>query len=414
MPDKPAKKARQPRSTRRSDDSAAKYSGKAPTKKPAKAAKKTPAKKVASARRTGSGAQKKTPRRPAKRLPPAPKSGIRIRRPEAAVAEAMEAMALPALPQPAPGEAINLGPIAGTGSPTGALGAGATDLCEISPSGQVALAGDTFSGNAAFQGAWSPSMGLHVRPGTLSGIIQFDCSFGGNGTLYAEPRPPVPGSSQLPAGTVQVFGIDYALVARVVNLIPVDTRLVRIDPNGPNWPTVPGSLRDADWRDGNETQISGFHAPDGWVYIVADGFARNHTVRLYRCLAANFTNRNTWQAWGMIDGGPNWGWGVPPTPLNGDVFGELSMRMIENKFVASGFNASTGNVEARVANDVTQVLAPWTPVTVIATQLTVPQNYGGYIVPGSTLDQAIILVSQWNTTTNNPYNVQQFVANLLR
>ena len=81
MPDKPAKKAREPRSTRRSDDSAAKYSGKAPTKKPAKAAKKTPAKKVASARRTGSGAQKKTPRRPAKRLPPAPKSGIRIRRP---------------------------------------------------------------------------------------------------------------------------------------------------------------------------------------------------------------------------------------------------------------------------------------------------------------------------------------------
>ena len=80
----------------------------------------------------------------------------------------------------------------------------------------------------------------------------------------------------------------------------------------------------------------------------------------------------------------------------------------------AGFNWSTGNVEARVANDVTQVLALWTPVTVIATQQTVPQNYGGYIVPGSTLDQAIILVSQWNTTTNNPYNVQQFVANLHR
>jgi len=88
--------------------------------------------------------------------------------------------------------------------------------------------------------------------------------------------------------------------------------------------------------------------------------------------------------------------------------------LIEGKAVLSGFNWSTGNVEARVADDVTQVLAPWTPVTVIATQQTVPQNYGGYIVPGSTLDQAIILVSQWNTTTNNPYNVQQFVANLHR
>jgi hypothetical protein len=28
--------------------------------------------------------------------------------------------------------------------------------------------------------------------------------------------------------------------------------------------------------------------------------------------------------------------------------------------------------------------------------------------------QAIILVSQWNTTTHNPYNVQQFVVNLNR
>jgi len=419
MPNKPTKKTRRPRSRRRSDDSAAEYSDKAPTKKPAKPAKKTPAKKsaakkVASTRRTGSRAQKTTPPRPAKRLPPAPKSGIRVRRPEAVVAKAIEAMALPALPQPATGEAINLGPIAGTGSPTGALGAGATDLCEISPGGQVALAGDTFSGNAAFQGTWSPSMGLHVQPGTLNRIIQFDRSFGGNGMLYAEPRSPVVGSSQLPAGTVQVFGIDYALVARVADLIPSDTRLVTIDPNGPQWPTVPGSWRDAGWQDGNETQISGYQASDGWVYIVADGFARDHSVRLYRCPAANFTDRNTWHAWGMIDGGPRWGWDVAPTPLSGDVFGELSLRMIEDKVVLSGFNASSGNVEARVADDVTQVLAPWTPVTVVATQQTVPQNYGGYIVPGSTLDQAIILVSQWNTNTNNPYNVQQFVVNLVR
>jgi hypothetical protein len=322
-------------------------------------------------------------------------------------------MVLPQLPQPGPGQAINLGPIAGTESPTGALGAGAVDLCEISPAGQVALGGDTFSGNAAFSGAWSPSIALHVQPGTLnSNPIQFDSSFGQGGTLYDQPPPP--GGSQLPAGTIQVFGIDYALVARTVNLQPLDTRLVQIDPNGPGWQTVPGSLRDADWQDGNETQISGYQAPDGWVYIVADGFARDHSVWLYHCNAETFTDRNTWWAWGMIDGGPDWGWNVAPTPLSDDIFGELSLRLIEGNAVLSGFNWSTGNVEVRVADDVTQVLAPDTPVTVVATQQTVPQNYGGYIVPGSTLDQAIILVSQWNTTTNDPYNVQQFVVNLNR
>ena len=67
-----------------------------------------------------------------------------------------------------------------------------------------------------------------------------------------------------------------------------------------------------------------------------------------------------------------------------------------------------------MTDDVTQVLAPETPVTVVATQETVSQNYGGYIVPGSTLDQAIILVSQWNTSTGIPYDVQQFVVNLNR
>jgi hypothetical protein len=323
----------------------------------------------------------------------------------------MEAMALPSLSQPAPNAPINLGAIAGTGSPTGALGAGAVDLCEISPSGQVALGGDTFSGNAMGDGTWSASMALHVRPGTLDGTIQFDRSFGQNGTLYDQPWPP--GGSQLPSGTIQVFGIDYALIARVVNLQPIDTRLVRIDPNGPHWPTIPGSCRDAAWQDGNETQISGYQDGD-WVYIVADGFARNHPVRLYRCPAANFTDRNTWHAWGVLGGGPDWGWDVAPTPLSEDIFGELSLRLIEGKAVLSGFNASTGNVEVRVADDVTQVLAPGTPVTVVATQDSVPQNYGGYIVPGSTLDQAIILVSQWNTRANNPYNVQQFVVNLNR
>ena len=108
---------------------------------------KTP-KKVPPAGRTGAGSKKTTRQRRAKRPPPAPKSGKRPL-PPAVLAAIAEAMALPQLPQPGPGQAINLGPIAGTESPTGALGAGAVDLCEISPGGQVALGGDTFSGNAA-------------------------------------------------------------------------------------------------------------------------------------------------------------------------------------------------------------------------------------------------------------------------
>ncbi|MFZ0718208.1 DUF4185 domain-containing protein, partial [Mycobacterium sp.] len=240
----------------------------------------------------------------------------------AVLAAAVQTLALPQLPQPAPGQAINLGPIAGTESPTGAFGAGAVDLCEISPSGLVALGGDTFSGNSCGSGTWSQSMALKVQPGTVnSNTIQFNGSFGGNGTLYAEPPPSVPGGSQLPAGTVQVFGIDYAFVTRTANLQPIDTRLVTIDPNNPGWATVPGSCRDAvSWQNGNETQISGYQAPDGNCYIVADGFARDHQVWLYHCPASSFTDRNTWWAWGIGPDG-NWAWNVDPTPLSGDNWG---------------------------------------------------------------------------------------------
>jgi Domain of unknown function (DUF4185) len=381
------------------------------------ALKKTSAvsKKAPSIGQASTALKKPTPpKRVGKRVAPAPKSGARPLAP-AVLAAAMQSLALPQLPQPAPGQAINLGPIAGTESPTGQFGAGAVDLCEISPSGLVAIGGDTFSGNAEGVGNWSASMALQVAPGTVNGNpIQFSGSFGGNGTLYDQPPPNVPGGSQLPAGTVQVFGVDYAFVVQTANLQPINTRLVTIDPNKPGWATVPGSCRDAvSWQNGNETQISGYQAPDGNCYIVADGFSRDHQVWLYHCPASSFTDRNTWWAWGIGPDG-NWAWNVDPTPLSGDNWGELSLRLIEGMSVLSGFNASTGNIEVRVTDDVTQVLAPETPVTIVATQETVPQNYGGYIVPGSTLDQAIILVSQWNTWTKDPYNVQQFVVNLNR
>lgn len=367
------------------------------------------------ARHTGNGSKSATGQRAAKRPPPVPKSNLTPRRSTAPLAPpikaraALAARALPELPQPVRGDKINLGIVAGSDGPTGWLGAGATDLCEISPGGQVALAGDTFTGNRCREGDWSPSLGLHVKPGTLGGKVEFDHSFGWC-SLYAEGWPP--GGSQLPAGTVQVFGIDYALITRTVDdLIPIDSRLVRIDPNRGYWPTVPGSLRDAGWEGGNQTQISGCQAPDGWVYIVADGFARDHTVRLYHCHAEHFEDRNMWWAWGKKDG--IWQWDVDPEPLSGDIFGELSLRIIEEKFVLSGFNARTGCTEVRVADDVTQVLAGRTPMTVVADPISVPNNYGGYIVPGSTLDQALILVSQW-CPGDYPYRVQEFVVNLNR
>ena len=44
------------------------------------------------------------------------------------------------------------------------------------------------------------------------------------------------------------------------------------------------------------------------------------------------------------------------------------------------------------------------------------QPYGGYISPGSTLDELRVFISQWNTGPgdNSPYRVIQFAVNRLK
>jgi hypothetical protein len=112
--------------------------------------------------------------------------------------------------------------------------------------------------------------------------------------------------------------------------------------------------------------------------------------------------------------------------LWGDWIGEMSIRQIDGKTVLSYFNATTGNMEVRVADDPTGLgYAPVTTVVVAAEwpesveNLGPPENnrlaqpYGGYISPGSTLDELRVFVSQWNTTAGGgtPYRVVQFAVN---
>ena len=42
----------------------------------------------------------------------------------------------------------------------------------------------------------------------------------------------------------------------------------------------------------------------------------------------------------------------------------------------------------------------------------VAQLYGGYVVPGSTLADLHLVVSQWNTATNWPYRAMQFAVDV--
>ena len=343
-------------------------------------------------------------------------------------------------PQPvlhplAPGQVVRMGPIAGTGTPTRDYGIGATDLCEFVefPSGILQVCGDSFAGQGAGFGGWYSPIALHVETDSIDEPtgVRYGGVMGVDKPLLADPTPP--GSSQLPSGVVAINRENYMLVTTTTNLVPGPSRLVKANPAQGNWPTVPHSERSVKWAGGRQSQISGYYdpiptpdSPSGWVYIVANNFDRSGPVELYRATPRSFTDRGSWQAWSAL-AGPAGGWGKSPTPLWADKVGELSVKQIDGKAVLSYFNATTGNMEVRVASDPTLlgsalvttvvVAAPWPER---ADDLPPPEDnrlaqpYGGYISPGSTIDELRIFVSQWNTVPqadNAPYRVIQFAVN---
>jgi hypothetical protein len=338
----------------------------------------------------------------------------------------------PVLEALAPGQVVRIGPTAGTGTPTRDYGIGATDLCEFMefPSGVLQVCGDSFAGQGVGFGPYFSPIALHVDSDSVddpAGVRYLGVT-GVDKPLLADPTPT--GSSQLPAGVVQINRENYMLVTTTVNLVPKTSRLVKADPARGSWPTVPKSARDAGYQGGRQSQISGYYDPipvvdseTGWVYIVANNFDRSGPVVLYRARPRTFTDRSSWQGWAAGAGG---GWNRAPTPLWPDKVGEMSIEQIDGKVVLSYFNATTGNMEVRVADDPTGLGSA--PVTTVvyhddwpdpAESLPDPgdnrlaQPYGGYISPGSTLDELRVFISQWDTDARvrAPYRVIQFAVN---
>jgi hypothetical protein len=340
------------------------------------------------------------------------------------------AMATPVdLPPLMPGQVLRLGATAGTGTPTVDYGIGATDLCEFMefPSGILQVCGDSFAGQAVGFGGWYSPIALHVVGDSLEdpGGVRYDGVTGVDSPLLADPTPP--GESQLPAGVIEINRENWMMVTTTKDLRPQRSRLVKAEPGQGNWATVPASERPADHAGGLQSQISGYYdpiptaeSPSGWVYITANNFDRSGPVVLYRATPETFTDRDTWQGWTGV------AWGGDPAPLWGDRVGEMSVRQIDGRTTLSYFNASTGNMEIRVADDPTQLgTAPTTTVVVAAPwpepveNLPPPQDnrlaqpYGGYISPSSTPDAVRVFVSQWNTAPRGgtPYRVIQYAVN---
>lgn len=337
--------------------------------------------------------------------------------------------------QPLRGVVRNLGPVAGTGSNPGIPGVGAADLGEVvempgQPGKYLAIFGDSFSGDKAYDGTHYPSVAVPVtfdeqgRPHFGTPLTGPD----GQNVLFPPP-PQAAGTDTLPAGSIRMNdGTTYMMVAGTDKLNPTGgSWLVKVtnDP-GQGWKPIDGSWRPWTPNPPNPndpvhpgtsvtsqpTQISGFQAKDGKVYIAADSFDRSRGVTMYRVDPNQVTDRRAWEPWN----GNGWGTAgeLATVPMSPNTYGELSFREVDGKPVLSGFNSTfgTNQVEVRVADNPLEIFSSGAP-TVVAhndignTPISIRQPYGGYILPGSTLGSMNLFVSQWNTDLNFPYNVQQ-------
>lgn len=337
-----------------------------------------------------------------------------------------------------PGATRNLGPIAGTGARTGIPGIGAADLGEIIalPNGRlVSVFGDSFKGDRVggpdsdhFRSVAVPIAGWDNDGRAIYGT-PFNRT-GGPGCSRILFPPPAEAltidanTNTLPGGAIVVGETTYMLVAGTSSLIPTaGSWLVEVDDDpASGWAALPGS-----WRSGKDapSQVSGYLAADGMVYIAGNCFDRSQGVTLYRVAPAEVTDRDAWQPWT----GTAWGTKEDePRVLSGQQhFGELSLREIDGHTVLSAFNNSPNvwQVEVRVSTDPTRLFSGSVPVTVAAQQHTpaapnfVFQPYGGYIIPGSTLAHMNLIVSQWNTGVGTdgeplgaPYDSQHVILNV--
>ena len=172
-----------------------------------------------------------------------------------------------------------------------------------------------------------------------------------------------------------------------------------------------------------------FDPDDGWVYVMSSAFQSGSGMILRRVRPAGIGDRHLYETWGFRDG--RWDWGNPPTVITpqGELWRETTFRRLRGTsgvgWVLGGYCISdrglsyrvladpTDDVGARVKTMPISEISDWGKEDHPAGR--VAQAYGGYIVPGSSLDTPggiHLAVSQWNTRTHWPYRVMQFATTL--
>jgi len=313
---------------------------------------------------------------------------------------------------------------------TDRFGIGGTDLgaTAVAPDGRlVSVFGDTFAGPTVGGHGWRAPVVLFADPDSVRAGLQWTGSAG-------------PGEHASQVVRYRHHGVRRWRwrVRRVTTVLPTDlitvgdalflhvmvcrelgnvrwTELHRSLDNGVTWrPT--GTRWRADHL-GGHFQMLTWERDGGYVYAYTTGFQRDKGLLLSRVPETAVTDVRAWETWGLTADG--WGWRRQATVVLPGRFGELSLRRVEDRWVLVLFDDGNYRMDVLVLDSPTADLHTAPRATVLQgvgwgdedhDAGRVAQLYGGYVLPGSTLAELHLVVSQWNTTTNWPYRAMQFVV----
>jgi hypothetical protein len=323
---------------------------------------------------------------------------------------------------------------------TDTFGVGGTDLGVLAtaPDGRlVAVFGDTFEQATVGGPGWRSPVVLFADPASAPRHLRWSGSGGCPGDYAGQivdyPKPTWVHrkriTTMLPTDMITIGDTMFLHVMACHGLGNVHkTEILASTDNGMNWVRTGAQWPGAHCQ-GLFQMLTWALGDDGYVYAYTTGFQRNAGLLLHRVPAGSLTDPQAWQPWGFAE--QRWAWGNPATLTLPGAHGELCLRRVpgpdqQPHWLLVMFDAAAYRIDVLMLDKPNADLyrAPRTTALAGTTWEAenhnagqVAQLYGGYIVPGSTLSELHLLVSQWNTATNWPYHVMQFrtdVSELLR
>nr|WP_018022622.1 DUF4185 domain-containing protein [Corynebacterium doosanense] len=278
--------------------------------------------------------------------------------------------------------------------------------------------GDSFRGLTVGQGEWLSPVGV-VAVKDPDGRIRIlrPLNSGDRVEQLIKYRHNSDGLTLLPSDVININGTLYLHAMWNEGLGNVlREEIFKSTNNGQTWQPV--QTIPANYLGGKGELVSWEQGPDGYIYMVSTSFLRKDDVYLTRFRPEDIGNYKVWEHLSFDGAEPVWGSEYEPALGTNVRAGEMNLRYIDGHWVLAMFNEQRLAIEVRISEDIARDWNAITPADVAVhgyggwgdpqTPDNFSQLYGGYIVPGSTIANMDLVISQWNTSDDSRYMSTQF------